>query len=70
MKTFPVIVERCRETGYLIGYVPGVPGAHTQAESFEELEKNMREVLQLVLKEKPDLTSDFVGLYSLNLQDA
>ena len=52
MKTFPVIVERCRETGYLIGYVPGVPGAHTQAESFEELEKNMREVLQLVLEEK------------------
>jgi len=70
MRTFPVIVERCKETGYLIGYVPGVPGAHTQAESFEELEKNMREVLQLVLKEKPDLTSDFVGLYSLNLQDA
>jgi len=70
MRTFPVIVERCKETGYLIGYVPGVPGAHTQAESFEELEKNMREVLQLVLEERPDLNSDFVGLYSLSLQDA
>ncbi len=50
-KVFPVIIERCKETGLLVGYVPGIPGAHTQAETLEELQQNMKEVLELIPEE-------------------
>jgi predicted RNase H-like HicB family nuclease len=50
MKTFSAVVERDAETGFLIGYVPGFPGAHTQAESLDELNKNLREVIEMLLE--------------------
>ncbi len=49
MKTFTAIVERCPQTGLLVGYVPGFPGAHTQAESLDELNRNLKEVAELIL---------------------
>ena len=51
MPTYTAVVERCAETGYFVGYVPGIPGAHTQAESLDELRVNLKEVLELVLEE-------------------
>jgi predicted RNase H-like HicB family nuclease len=69
-KVFPVIIERCKETGLLVGYVPGIPGAHTQAETLEELQQNMKEVLELILEENPNLSSDFVGLYQIEVENA
>jgi predicted RNase H-like HicB family nuclease len=51
MRSHTAIVERCSETGLLVGYVPGLPGAHTQAESLDELQANFREVLELLLGE-------------------
>lgn len=50
-KTFNVIVERDSE-GYLIANVPGLPGCHTQARSFEVLEKRVVEAIQLCLEER------------------
>lgn len=35
--TFSAVVERCSETGLLVGYVPGYPGAHSQGETLEEV---------------------------------
>lgn len=29
-------------TGFYVAYVPDLPGAHTQAETFEELQKHPR----------------------------
>ena len=52
MRPFTAIVERCAETGLLVGYVPGWPGAHTQAGSLDELQENLREVIELLLEEK------------------
>ena len=49
---FTVVVERDRETGLYVGIVPGLPGAHTQAASLDELQKNMGEVLALFLEEE------------------
>jgi len=69
-KVFPVIIERCKETGLLVGYVPGIPGAHTQAETLEELQQNIKEVLELILEENPNLSSDFVGLYQIEVENA
>jgi len=51
MKTFSVVVEKCSQTGLYVGYVPGLPGAHTQAETFDELHKNLREVLIMLLED-------------------
>ena len=45
-----------------VGYVPGFPGAHTQARSLDELNINLREVIGMLLEEgEPGLTAEFVG---------
>jgi predicted RNase H-like HicB family nuclease len=38
-------IERDPETGMYVAVVPGVPGAHTQAETLDELQRNLKEVL-------------------------
>ena len=51
MHTFSAVVERCQETGFLVGYVPGFPGAHSQAETLEELQANLQEVIAMLLED-------------------
>ena len=62
MKTFVAVVEKCPDTGLYVGYVPGFAGAHTQAETLDELQGNLREVIEMLLEEgEPALESEFVG---------
>ncbi len=62
MKLFPAVVERCPDTGLYVGYVPGFPGAHTQAETLDELQRNLREVIEMLLEDgEPKLDAEFVG---------
>ena len=62
MQKFTAVVERCPDTGLYVGYIPGFKGAHSQAKTPEELNKNLTEVIELLLEEgKPDLESEFVG---------
>jgi predicted RNase H-like HicB family nuclease len=66
MRTFSAVVERCPCTGLLVGYVPGFPGAHSQAETVEELQSNLHEVIEMLLEDgEPKLESDFVGLQQI-----
>ncbi|MGD0779318.1 MAG: type II toxin-antitoxin system HicB family antitoxin [Dehalococcoidales bacterium] len=51
MKTFTAYVEMDEEMGLYIGIVPGIPGAHTQAATLDELRTNLKEVLELCLQE-------------------
>ena len=68
VRTFQVVVERDPETGLLIGYVPGWPGAHTQAESNSELEENLREVIEMLLEDgEPRLESEFIGVRTIQV---
>jgi predicted RNase H-like HicB family nuclease len=63
MRTFDFDVERDQETGLLVGYVPGWPGAHTQGADLEELQQNLREAIEMLLEEgEPRLESEFVGV--------
>ncbi len=39
MRTFTAIIEKCKETGLYVGFVPGFPGAHSQGKSLDELNK-------------------------------
>ena len=62
MKTYTIVIERCPETGFYVGSVPGFPGAHSQGESLDELRENMREVIAMLLEDgEPAHESEFVG---------
>jgi predicted RNase H-like HicB family nuclease len=62
MKSYTAIVERCADTGMYVGFIPGFQGAHTQAESLDELNKNLREVVEMLLEDgDPKLESEFIG---------
>jgi predicted RNase H-like HicB family nuclease len=63
MRGFTAVIERCPDTGMYVGYVPGFPGAHTQAETLDELHRNLREVIEMLLEEgEPHLDAEFVGI--------
>jgi len=57
MPRFIAYIERDSETGYYVGTVPGIPGAHTQAESLDELNENLKEVVELCLEEYSERNS-------------
>jgi len=62
MTSFTAVVERCPNTGLYVGYVPGFPGAHSQAESLDELNTNLKEVIELLLEDgEPKLDAEFIG---------
>ncbi|MBC7260228.1 MAG: type II toxin-antitoxin system HicB family antitoxin [Chloroflexi bacterium] len=62
MRTFTAVVEKCPDTGLYVGYVPGFPGAHTQAATLDELQKNLQEVIEMLLEDgEPSLEAEFVG---------
>jgi len=48
MKTYTAVVEKCPETGLFVGYIPGFPGAHSQGNTLDELNKNLREVVEML----------------------
>ena len=70
MKTFTAYVEWDPETKLYVGIVPGLSGAHTQGATLDELQKNLKEVLELCLEEYKDSTDDlpiFVGLQQVEI---
>lgn len=68
MRTFNVIVERDPATGIFVGTVPGWPGADSQGECRDELDKNLREVITMLLDDgAPKLESEFVGLQTIRV---
>ncbi|MEM6361668.1 MAG: type II toxin-antitoxin system HicB family antitoxin [Bacteroidota bacterium] len=73
MKTyqFTAQIEKDKETGLYIGIVPSLPGAHTQAATLDELQTNLREVIELCLEElNPDELNDlpeFIGFQQISI---
>ncbi len=68
MSTFTAIVERCPDTGLYVGYIPGLPGGHSQGGTLEELRENLAEVIRM-LQQDGDLVieSEFVGTQTLTV---
>jgi predicted RNase H-like HicB family nuclease len=64
-------IERDPETGLYVAVVPGIPGAHTQAETLDELQKNLKEVVELCLEEMDTETKkqlpEFVGIQQVEV---
>jgi len=68
MRTFNVVVERDPDTGIVVGSVPGWPGAHSQGATPDELEKNLVEVIEMLLEDgDPKLESERVGLHTIRV---
>jgi predicted RNase H-like HicB family nuclease len=68
VRTYTAVVERDPDTGMYVGYIPGWPGAHTQGESLDELQLNLREVVELLLVDgEPKLETEFVGTQTVML---
>ena len=66
MRTFAAVVEKCSDTGLYVGYVPGFPGAHTQAATLDELQNNLREVIGMLLEGgEPALETEFIGIQTV-----
>lgn len=70
MKTFTAYLEWDPETKLYVGFVPGIPGAHTQGRSLDELQQNLKEVLELCLEESRNAGEDFprfIGLQQIEV---
>lgn len=64
-------IERDPQTGLYVAIVPGIPGAHTQAKTLDELNENLKEVVELCMEEM-DLEArkhipEFVGIQQLEV---
>ncbi len=68
-QVFTAHIEQDEETGFFIGTVPAVPGAHTQAKTLDELQLRLQEVLELCVsamseEEKKDIPH-FIGIQQI-----
>jgi predicted RNase H-like HicB family nuclease len=68
MKTYTAVVERCPETKLFVGYIPGFPGAHSQGATRDELNRNLQEVVAMLLEDgEPKLEAEFVGVEAVTV---
>lgn len=66
MHNYIAVIEKCQNTGFYVGYVPGFPGAHSQGETLEEINRNLVEVVEMILEDgEPELESQFVGMQNI-----
>jgi predicted RNase H-like HicB family nuclease len=66
MRTFTAVIERDPETGTFVGFIPGWPGAHSQGETLDELQRNLQEVVAMLLEDgEPRLEAEFVGVQTV-----
>ena len=71
MRNLTAYIEKDPETGLYVGIIPGLPGAHTQGESLDELYKNLKEVVELCLEEmsseEKEQIPEFVGTQQIEV---
>ena len=70
MTTFTAYIEFDPETQLYVGIAPGVPGAHSQGATLDELQHNLREMLELCLEEQHEILDNpprFVGLQQIDI---
>ena len=62
MKKYTAVIERCPKTNLYVGYIPGFPGAHSQGETLDELNRNLKEVVEMLLEDgDPTINGEFIG---------
>jgi predicted RNase H-like HicB family nuclease len=67
-RKFNVIIER-DSAGWLVASVPSLPGCHTQARSFDELNARIKEVIELCLEDADETQiPEFVGVQQIAVE--
>ena len=51
-KIFTAVIEKDSDTKLYVGYIPGFPGAHSQGQTLNELQENLREVVAILLENR------------------
>lgn len=68
---FTAYIEKDVETGCYVAIVRGIPGAHTQADTLDELQIRLKEVIELCLEEMnpedKETIPEFVGLQQVEV---
>lgn len=73
MKTYRFTAEitKDNEVNQYIGIVPGLPVAHTQAATLDELQINLQDVIQLCIQEmtEEEISNipDFIGFQQISV---
>ncbi|KUO73035.1 MAG: hypothetical protein APF77_20385 [Clostridia bacterium BRH_c25] len=64
-------IEKDIESGCYVATVPGIPGAHTQADTLDELQLRLKEVIELCLEEmdpeERKTLPEFVGVQQIEV---
>jgi len=72
VRKFAAYIEWDPETKLYVGFVPSLPGAHTQGATLDELQQNLQEVLELCLEEYEgslDELPQFVGVQQIGVPE-
>ena len=64
VRSYSAVIERCSETGLLVGHVPGFPGAHSQGATLDELQANLQEVIAMLLEDGEPTNEGFIDATS------
>ena len=68
MNHFTAVVERDADTGLYVGYVPGFRGANSQGATLDELNRNLQEVVAMLLEDgEPIFEGQFVGIQTVQV---
>ena len=52
----------------MLGYVSGFPGAHSHGEMLDELKRNLREVIEMLLEDgDARFEAEFVGIQTVQV---
>jgi predicted RNase H-like HicB family nuclease len=70
--TFTAYIEFDREAKVYVGTIPGLPGGHSQGATLDELQQNLKEVIELILEERASHgeeveTEPFVGIQQITV---
>ncbi len=70
MKTYTAVVEKDPQTDLYVGWIPGFRGAHSQGETLDELNDNLREVVEMLLEDgEPRMESVFIGTQLVTVEE-
>jgi len=71
MREFTVVIEQ-DEDGIYVASVPELPGCHTQAKTLDELNRRIKEAIELYLEVETDKEKeehlDFVGVQKVKIE--
>ena len=66
-RPYTVVIEKDRETGWLVGEVVELPSCYTEAPDLPTLEANIREVVELYLEVTGDAEPESIFFGTMRL---